>query len=127
MIAMVIKEFFGMEHGQWDTKLLATDVSTRVLQQAMRGVYNADQLKEVPENWKRNFFSQDKLSGKYAVKEELKQEILFRQFNLMEPFPFKKKMHTIFLRNVMIYLMRRQRRNFFGRFMILWSRVAICL
>lgn len=39
----------------------------------------------------------------YAVKDELKQEVIFRQFNLMSPFPFKKRMHTIFLRNVMIY------------------------
>lgn len=37
------------------------------------------------------------------VKEELKKEVLFRQFNLMDPFPFKKKLHTVFLRNVMIY------------------------
>lgn len=37
------------------------------------------------------------------VTEELKKEVLFRQFNLMNPFPFKRKMHTVFLRNVMIY------------------------
>lgn len=37
------------------------------------------------------------------VKDELKQEVVFRQFNLMDPFPFKRKLHTIFLRNVMIY------------------------
>ncbi len=39
----------------------------------------------------------------YQVKPELKNEVIFRQFNLMDPFPFKRKMHTIFLRNVMIY------------------------
>lgn len=39
----------------------------------------------------------------YQVKPELKSEVIFRQFNLMDPFPFKKKMHVIFLRNVMIY------------------------
>ncbi|GFI62517.1 chemotaxis protein methyltransferase Cher2 [Clostridiales bacterium] len=39
----------------------------------------------------------------YEAKEELKREVIFRQFNLMDPFPFKRKMHTIFLRNVMIY------------------------
>ena len=37
------------------------------------------------------------------VTDELKKEVLFRQFNLMNPFPFKKKMHVVFLRNVMIY------------------------
>ncbi len=103
MIAMVLRDFFGAEHGSWDTKVLATDVSTKVLQQALAGIYTAEHLKEVPEQWKRNFFRQDKVSGQYMVKEELKGEVIFRQFNLMEPFPFKKKMHTIFLRNVMIY------------------------
>ena len=37
------------------------------------------------------------------VTNELKNEVIFRQFNLMNPFPFKRKMHTVFLRNVMIY------------------------
>ena len=52
--------------------------------------------------WKRHFF-QKPVAGRYTVTDELKQEVLFRQFNLMSPFPFKKKMHTVFLRNVMIY------------------------
>ena len=38
------------------------------------------------------------------MKEELKQQVIFRNFNLMNPsFPFKKKFHVIFCRNVMIY------------------------
>lgn len=102
MIAMVIADFFGVERSQWDTKVLATDISVKVLQQAMRGVYREEQLKNVPEQWKRHFFKSIP-GGECKVKEELKQEVIFRQFNLMSPFPFKKKMHTIFLRNVMIY------------------------
>lgn len=35
--------------------------------------------------------------------DELKKEVLFRKFNLMDPFPFKRKLHVVFLRNVMIY------------------------
>ena len=83
MIAMVLRDFFGAEHGSWDTKVLATDVSTKVLQQALAGIYTAEHLKEVPEQWKRNSFRQDKVSGQYMVKEELKGEVIFRQFNLM--------------------------------------------
>ena len=103
MIAMVLRDFFGMERNDWDTKVLATDVSTKVLQKALAGIYTAEQLKQVPEHWKKSFFRLDKASGQYQVKDELKKEVIFRQFNLMDPFPFKKKMHTIFLRNVMIY------------------------
>lgn len=102
MIAMVLKDFFGLEHSAWDTKVLATDISTKVLQQASEGVYNEEQLKNLPEQWKRHFFKKMN-GGMFQVTDELKKEVLFRQFNLMAPFPFKKKMHTIFLRNVMIY------------------------
>lgn len=102
MIAMVLKDFFGLESSSWDTKVLATDVSTKVLQQAVAGIYNEEQLKNIPDQWKRHFFHKSS-DGMYEVKDELKQEVIFRQFNLMSPFPFKKRMHTIFLRNVMIY------------------------
>lgn len=111
MIAMVIADFFGVERSQWDTKVLATDVSTKVLQQAITGVYRADQIKDVPEQWKRRFFTSTAGNSQYLIKEELKKEILFRQFNLMDPFPFKRKMHAIFLRNVMIYFDEKTKRE----------------
>lgn len=103
MIAMVLYDFFGLERSQWDTKLLATDISTKVLKQAMLGIYGSEQLRNLPEQWKRHFFKPVAGGSQFQVKDELKQEIIFRQFNLMDPFPFRKKMHTIFLRNVMIY------------------------
>ena len=52
MIAMVLADFFGLEKDQWDKKILATDISTKVLQQAMLGIYSAEQLKNLPEQWK---------------------------------------------------------------------------
>lgn len=103
MIAMVLSDFFGLERDQWDTKVLATDISTKVLQKAMMGVYEAEQLKNLPEQWKRHFFKAVNGGSQYRVTDELKKEVIFRQFNLMDPLPFKKKMHTVFLRNVMIY------------------------
>ena len=76
----------------------------------MIGIYSEEQLKSVPEQWKRHFF-QSLAGGQYQVKDELKQEVIFRQFNLMDPFPFKKRMHTIFLRNVMIYFDEKTKRE----------------
>ncbi len=104
MIAMVLSDFFGMERSQWDMRILATDVSTKILRQAIAGIYTAEQLQNVPAAWKRQFFHP--LPGakdRYAATEELKKSVIFRQFNLMSPFPFKRKMHAVFLRNVMIY------------------------
>ena len=111
MIAMVLSDFFGLERDQWDTKVLATDISTKVLQQAMAGIYSADQLSKMPDQWKRHFFKAIAGGSQYQVTDELKREVIFRQFNLMDPFPFKKQMHTIFLRNVMIYFDEKTKRE----------------
>lgn len=111
MIAMVLLDFFGLEREQWDTKVLATDISTKVLKQAMAGIYSAEQLDKLPDQWKRHFFKSMAGGTQYQVTNELKQEVIFRQFNLMDPFPFKRKMHTIFLRNVMIYFDENTKRE----------------
>lgn len=113
-IAMVTKDFFGLEHTQWDTRILATDLSTKVLKHANRGVYLKDQIAPLPENWRRRYFKQIS-EEEFEVKPELKEEVIFRQFNLMEPLPFKKPLHVVFLRNVMIYFDDETKRNLVDR------------
>jgi len=101
-IAMVLFDYFGIEHTLWDTRILATDISTRVLEHAAKGVYLKEQIEPLPNNWKRRFFKQIS-EEEFKVKEELKKEVIFRQFNLMDNFKFKKPFQVVFLRNVMIY------------------------
>ena len=102
MIAMVLSDFFGLEHAKWDTTVLATDISTKVLQKAVRGVYDNDQLSNIPNSWKKRYFKSLNATQSVVV-EELKKQVMFRQFNLMDPLPFRKKLHVVFIRNVMIY------------------------
>ena len=102
MIAMVVNDFLGLDHKNWDARILATDISTQALSHAIAGVYDDEHLKSVPANWKRNFFNHMK-DGSYAATDELKKLVIFRKFNLIVPFPFRKKMHSIFLLIVMIY------------------------
>ena len=110
-LAMLLVDFFGLEHDEWDTTVLATDISTEVLQTAVRGVYKKEQIAELPDNWKRRFFRSVGEGEYFAITDELKNEVLFRQFNLMDDFPFRKKLHVIFLRNVMIYFDRPTKQN----------------
>lgn len=101
-LAMVCMDFFGLEHPNWDTTILATDIDTNVLEKAVRGIYAKDSVEQLPHQYVRRFFKQIN-DNQYQVKEELKKEVLFRQFNLMNPLPFKKPLHVVFIRNVMIY------------------------
>lgn len=106
MIAMTLLDYFGFEHDRWDTKVLATDISTQVLETAVRGIYSRTAVDGLPEHWKRRFFRMTPSGESYQVSDELKNEVIFRQFNLMNEFPFRRKMHVVFLRNVMIYFDR---------------------
>ena len=98
-LAMIINDFFGVEHAAWDTRLLATDISMKVLSHASKGVYLQEDVDPLPVNWKRRYFKQIS-PEEFRVKEELKKECLFRQFYLIDPITFKKRFHIV---NVMIY------------------------
>ncbi|MCP4753431.1 MAG: protein-glutamate O-methyltransferase CheR [Proteobacteria bacterium] len=103
VLAMLIREYLGSDYNQWSAGVLATDISNKALNLAVQGVYSEDRVRQVPKKYKLNYF--EKLgSSEYRIKESLRNEILFRRFNLMnETFPFKKPFHVIFCRNVMIY------------------------
>lgn len=101
-LAMIMMDYFGYNHSKWDTKILATDISTRVLEHAVKGVYLKEEIEPLQANWRRRFFKQIN-EDEYQVTPELKGEVIYRRFNLMDPMPFKRKFHVVFLRNVMIY------------------------
>lgn len=102
-LAIIMSEFFKHENRKWDKRLLATDLSLTILEEAKKGCYSKENLKSLPKIWLLNYFEKQK-DNNYYVRSVLKKEIVFRRFNLLEPvFPFKKKFHVIFCRNVMIY------------------------
>ncbi|WP_373484063.1 protein-glutamate O-methyltransferase CheR [Acetobacterium sp.] len=102
-LAMIMTEFFGSDSHHWDKKLLATDISNKVLDTAKKGIYDKDRIQSLPPNWKLRYF-QNYDSSQVMVVDEIKKEVIYRRFNLMTPtFVFKKKFDVIFCRNVMIY------------------------
>jgi chemotaxis protein methyltransferase CheR len=104
-LEMIMQDYFSQNPFTWDTQILATDISNRALEIARHGIYTEEAISEVPSMWKLNYF--EKVSGSdggFRIKEKIKSNVIFRAFNLMKPeFPFRKKFHIIFCRNVMIY------------------------
>jgi len=102
-LAMVVDDFLGKDKKNWDAKILATDLSSRVLDIAKKGVYDGECVAPLPATWKMNYLKKiDDQS--YMIDDKIKNEVIYRKFNLVDNFyPFKKKFHVIFCRNVMIY------------------------
>jgi chemotaxis protein methyltransferase CheR len=90
----------------WDIKILATDISTEILQKAVAGIYKMESIKDIPPGTVSAHFSKVIVDNAhcYEAKDHLKDLITYRRFNLMtEKFPFKYPFDFIFCRNVMIY------------------------
>lgn len=102
-LAMTFSDALGISRSNWHVRLLATDISNKILLKASSGIYEGEQVKNIPTEWKTRYFHKSNANDQYQVTHQIKDMILFRSFNLMHSFPFKKKFHFIFCRNVMIY------------------------
>ncbi|MCL2855030.1 MAG: protein-glutamate O-methyltransferase CheR [Defluviitaleaceae bacterium] len=101
-LQMLASDYFEGKPG-WNLEILATDISENVLAQASHGIYSNESLSTLPKDWLKKYFNKYDGSN-MIVKDEVKQRITFRKFNLMETkMPFKRKFQVIFCRNVMIY------------------------
>lgn len=103
----------------WDFKILASDLSTRVLAKAASGMYDEDRFRDVPsELIKRHFLcGRGDLTGVFKVKPHLADVITFRRLNLMDDrFPIKNPLDLIFCRNVMIYFDRPTQETLINKF-----------
>lgn len=115
-LAMILRDYFGRDEFFWDTRILATDISTQVLELALEAVYSEEQIKDLPPAWKLKYFEPAE-NGRRRLVPGIRQGVIFRKFNLMEKhFPFKEKFHVIFCRNVMIYFDNETRKHLINRF-----------
>ncbi|MBX3328008.1 MAG: protein-glutamate O-methyltransferase [Nitrospira sp.] len=117
-IAMTL--FDGVsDPGQWDCKILASDLSTRVLAKAAAGVYDAERVQDVPPETVRRHFLRGRGASEHLlkVKPHLSTMIQFRRLNLMDDqFPIKSPLDLIFCRNVMIYFDRPTQERLVNKF-----------
>lgn len=102
-----------------DVRILATDISARVLAVAKEGMYSAESLAGVPPELRRKYFVHTRGttgSDCYRVHSKLKSLVKFARLNLMSAWPMKGPFDVIFCRNVMIYFNKETQRMLVRRF-----------
>lgn len=100
-VAMLAAQVMGSDR----YRVMASDLSTRVLEQAEQGIYPLSRTMNIPDNLLKKYClkgigSQD---GKLMVDPELKRHVQFFQHNLNSSLPGQHAFDLILLRNVLIY------------------------
>ncbi|MCE3252188.1 MAG: protein-glutamate O-methyltransferase CheR [Cellvibrio sp.] len=100
-IAMVLAETLGK--CDWD--ILATDISSKVLEHARTGVYRAERINHIPADYLKKYCRRGigDYEGMLAVVPSLRSRISFEQHNLLHARENNAQFDVIFLRNVLIY------------------------
>ena len=100
-IAMVAADTLGER--PWE--VLASDISTRVLDSARQGLYPIERAEHIPKAYLNRYCLKGTgpYEGQFLIAKALRSRIRFQQINLQRPFAEGSPFDVIFLRNVMIY------------------------
>jgi chemotaxis protein methyltransferase CheR len=113
-ISMLLFDYFGNQRNGWDLRVLATDISNHVMSIAKKATYTDDTMKDVPEEWKKKYMIHN--GDSYTFVPEIRHNVIFKEFNLMDAINFKIPFDVIFCRNVMIYFDNETKNALVNRF-----------
>lgn len=107
-LAMILLDRFP----GWEIEIIATDLSTRALEIARKGIWPAAKVDEIPLSYRKAFMLKGfaDQAGKIKAGPEIRSVVRFFRMNLNEPaYPLTGKFEMIFCRNVLIYFDQRGR------------------
>ncbi|WP_460533861.1 CheR family methyltransferase [Chitinimonas naiadis] len=101
-LAMLLADVLG-EASPWE--LIGSDISSRVLAAARRGLYPMERANHIPPDYLKRYCLRGtgEYMGSLLVDKALRQRVRLMPVNLIEPLPEIGRFDAIFLRNVIIY------------------------
>jgi chemotaxis protein methyltransferase CheR len=112
-IAMLLEDCLPRQ--PWE--VVASDISTRVLERARRGHYSMDRLSHFPPGYLQRFClkGQGEQAGTLLIERRVRSRVRFLQVNLNAKLPRLGLFDVVFLRNVMIYFNAATKRQVVDR------------
>jgi chemotaxis protein methyltransferase CheR len=117
-LSMVLNEY-AEEHPRFNFKILASDISTRVLEKAGKAIYDMDRIGPISDQMKRKYLlrSKDRNSELVRIVPKLREKIRFQRINFMDSdFGLREPFDIIFCRNVIIYFDRPTQERLLNKF-----------
>jgi chemotaxis protein methyltransferase CheR len=94
-------------------KVIATDIDKQVLEKAKTGIYSAQSISALPEEFKKKYFTQ--IGSSFKIADEIKRCVEFKSHNLLKD-EYPKDCHLIVCRNVVIYFTEEAKREIYEKF-----------
>ena len=116
-LAMILKEYSRNEGGL-DFSIHGTDISTKALESAARGIYNQEKAETIPVAYRQKYLlrSRDPEKQLIRVAPEIRSHVTFSRLNFLdENYGFDLPFDVIFCRNVIIYFDRENQQRILSR------------
>jgi len=108
-IAMVLSKFMPLK----DIKILAADIDIEAINKAKVGIYSKKSIANVPEEFKKKYFTQ--IGESFKISDEIKNCVEFKQFNLLKD-KYPTNYDLVVCRNVMIYFTEEAKDDMYHNF-----------
>ena len=112
-LAMILNEY-SRNKGGLDFSILGTDISTKVLEKATRGIYDQDKAVTIPGEYRKRYLLKSREKNKRLIRvvPEIRSMVTFGRLNFLdENYGFKVPFDVIFCRNVIIYFDRENQQG----------------
>ncbi len=109
-LAMLLGKFMPLNK----IKIIATDIDEQVLDKARMGLYKAQSLNALPEEFKKKYFTKVGETS-YQICDEIKKCVEFKKHNLLQD-PYPTGCNLIVCRNVVIYFTEEAKDAIYRKF-----------
>lgn len=96
----------------WDVKILASDISLRVIESAQRGLYTEHEVESIAPQYREQYF--EKRDGQFQISPQVRKLVVFDYHNLKYENGLRG-FDAVFCRNVMIYFDQEEQRRVIER------------
>lgn len=110
-LGMVMYDFLKIAP-EFKAKILATDISSKVLKVAKSGIYKKERRGDIPPTMYMNYCESmpNDMVGYFKIKKHIMDMLTIKLLNLRsEKLPYGRKFDFIFLRNILIYFDKRNK------------------
>ena len=116
-IAMLLREELP-NVDMYDIRILATDVSSRMVERVRQAQYDKKTLNDVAPLYRNKYFisPNGKSEGSYRIRDDVRNMVRVARLNLMQPWPMQGPFDIIFCRNVMIYFDKETQEKLINRY-----------